>query len=399
VDAFWNLSASIDVERLRVAADGVSTTLTSCHVEVCATPSDGGSSHVLSWTGSHSKQDLLPDQVIPEVDLSGVSAGIDLDGSDALGIHDGWAALLHAVPVGTAMTTGFREGTLLRRGDTEAGRAAMNVGVDVASVATLAKIGAALGLLAGPPGVVAGGVAGALLGKLTGARIKSRHLRKALKAHDAALKDHEAETHRVQAELATEWDAVVSDATARYRGELEAAKARQVQVAEGLELDLRRHASLSAAEAVRQLDAGAKRVDQLLRTAPSRRARTLLKSDARAWRAEARRLRKGWQADVQHTEALFDLLLALPGEAPGVHAHADQARSRRDAALSTLADAVRGLTDEFARLWKAAVDALDARLEALRGRMEKRLRDSADAVLATLAAVRVEARRAGHANV
>jgi ElaB/YqjD/DUF883 family membrane-anchored ribosome-binding protein len=92
-------------------------------------------------------------------------------------------------------------------------------------------------------------------------------------------------------------------------------------------------------------------------------------------------------------------LLPVPGETPAAHAHAEEVRTRRDRALATLADAVRGLTDEFARLWKAAVDTLDARLEALRTRMGARLQDSAATVEATLECLRLEARRAGHANI
>jgi ElaB/YqjD/DUF883 family membrane-anchored ribosome-binding protein len=74
-------------------------------------------------------------------------------------------------------------------------------------------------------------------------------------------------------------------------------------------------------------------------------------------------------------------------------------RSRRGQAFASLTEAVRDLTNEFARLWKAAVDALNQRRDALRGKMEQRLRKSVAAVEATLEKVQAEARRAGHATV
>src|SRR5262249_38425739 len=66
----------------------------------------------------------------------------------------------HTGPFSTLLISGFRERTLLRRGDTDMSRAAKNVAIDGASVLTGAKIGALAGIALGPVGVIFGTAVG-----------------------------------------------------------------------------------------------------------------------------------------------------------------------------------------------------------------------------------------------
>lgn len=232
----------------------------------------------------------------------------------------------HAFPIGAFVVSGYREGKLLLRGDTDPTRAAMNLGIDVVAVGGGAKVGGAAGAIVGAhfggvgaiPGALVGAMIGGISGRIGAGVLRGRPLKQAWEQYLIADSEYKSAEAAAMAEAQERWDSdsaavatnfhaslrdVANDAIGDYNlidetANLELAVTRDQAIAISSE------ARLIAEQYETSFAAGAD-------ATPSRVRR--LKRSASKWSRRVDRLLKNWDRTSEKTAALYDCVIAIPG--------------------------------------------------------------------------------------
>ena len=328
------------------------------------------------------------------------------------------------IPWVTMAVSGFREGRLLVKGNTDLLRASKNVVVDTVGVGGGGvlgmKTGAAIGSFFGPVGAVvgslAGGIAGALGGRAAASAVKRLPLKDAQQAYKKAL----AKYHRKEQQLTQAADRNWRTAQQRemfvLRRYAEAEERTHQQLINRLHHRLAKIVKLDANAAKTYMNTALSRIEtvlvedqaRLLKSVPRwafpwaglvapRDAQILVKhsKEAIAWRKSATRLMNNWTEDPKNTARCFDLILASPGGKAEAEKYLEALKYTRGSAIAEAgASGQKTLASVVAQRTKAVARLRD-KWEEIRTQIEAEIVPVIELLKTSAKAYRSELRKAG----
>lgn len=285
----------------------------------------------------------------------------------------------HHFPWVTAAVSGFREGRLLMRGNTDLGRAAKNIAVDTTAVGGGAilgmKGGAAIGMLFGPTGSVMGGIVGgflsAIVGRAAANTVKRAPLEDAKQNYEEVLVAYSGKEAELVSSAGKAWHEAQSKEASTLREYAETIKREHQQRLEQLRSRLLNTVHLDAVAAQALLDAGLSQIEavltedrkRLLAVVPRwalpwagiiapRDAELIAQhsAEAQAWRRQADNLMHRWSKDSKDSARCFDLVLAAPGGKAVAEKYLAEVESARRTAIEEAGvlhqEALKRITDQ-----------------------------------------------------
>ena len=232
----------------------------------------------------------------------------------------------HAFPIGAFVVSGYREGKLLLRGDTDPTRAAMNLGIDVVAVGGGAKVGGAAGAIVGAhfggvgaiPGALVGAMIGGISGRIGAGVLRGRPLKQAWERYLIADSEYKSAEAAAMADAQERWDrdsaAVSTDFHSSLREVADDALGDYNLIDEtaNLELTLTREQAVAISSEARLIAERYETTFAASADATLSRVRRLKRS-ASKWSRRVDRLVNNWDRTSEKTAALYDCVIAIPG--------------------------------------------------------------------------------------
>ncbi len=350
----------------------------------------------IDWSALPAHHGVIVDHALNQADaadsLHHAGGLVQAHGGNMPGIPD------HAFPIATLLVSGYREGKLLLDGNTEAGRAAKNIALDVAGVAAGAKVGAVAGGIVGAhfagvgalPGALIGGLIGSIGGKLGAGEVRKLPLRTAGGEYASASSEFSDKEDASARQHTTEWVATEHQVTNDLSSALEDIEANcvsyagRVDAATEAALLVDHQKACATIEAAGALGFGYTERDQKGSLASFR-----VRAAEKRWASRASKLLQGWTKSAADTAILYDMVLCVPDtdhlmearleEVVTIRATArekllDVARETNTSVMTIRATATSVLQEEFQRLTKAHEKRMKAPYKKLQTAAEK-LRD------------------------